>query len=304
MSHTPGEPLPVRGRDNQDRAFARPSAEELAERVRRLGSGDDEWIVVERIPHLPHDVLQAGADMETGTVEVSFREGDEPWKEVELDPDVAADVFVAWAGGEPDWKGRHRWEPAAWWTEEPVPAPAPETAAETTVLAARYLDEGYLSFDDMVRALQDMSETDPPVTADQAREILAPMWRERVAEQADWGVTDCDRLTAAFEELDRGGIVAREHFSCCQTCGTAEIWAEAEPADRGYVFFHMQDTETAGDGVLYLAYGARADEPEATVAVGHEIVKVLRSHGFQTSWDGSESTRIRITDLEWRKRLQ
>jgi hypothetical protein len=31
---------------------------------------------------------------------------------------------------------------------------------------------------------------------------------------------------------------------------------------------------------------------------------VLQAHGFRTSWDGSERTRLQITDLEWRKRLQ
>jgi len=304
MSHTPEEPLPIRGYDDRHPKFARPTASELRARVLAVSDGSIEWIVIDRVPYMPHDAIQAAADGDGGRLLVSFRVGDEPWMEAALDPEVAADLFVAWARHEPGWEGGHPWEPAQWWDPQPVPAPAPEAAAETTVLAARYLEEGYLSFEEMVRSLQDMSEAEPPITSAQAREILAPMWRERVAVQADWGVTDCDRLTEAFAELDGAGIVAREHFACCQNCGTSEIWGEADPEHRGYVFFHMQDTETAGDGVLYLAYGSRSNLAEETVAVGHEVVKVLQAHGFRTSWDGSERTRLQITDLEWRKRLQ
>lgn len=296
-------PLPVRGHDDRNRHFAHPSADALAERVRRLDDGSLEWIVVQRVPDLPHDCIQAAGEEGSGRVDVSFRVGDEPWKEASLGIQAAAEVFVAWARGETGWEGSHPWEPAEWWQPEPVPAPAPEAAAETTVLAAKYLAEGYLSFDEMIESLEDMSEADPPITKTQAREILAPMWRERVAEQAAWGVTDCDRLTEAFRELDRGGIVAREHFACCQNCGTSEIWGVADDEDRGYVFFHMQDTETAGDGVLYLAYGSRSNAPEDTVAIGHEVIEALEAHGLRTAWDGSAKTRIQVTDLEWRRRL-
>jgi hypothetical protein len=35
-------------------------------------------------------------------------------------------------------------------------------------------------------------------------------------EQADWeNVTDYDRLTTAFEDLENQGIVSRQNFSCC-----------------------------------------------------------------------------------------
>lgn len=303
MSLTPEEPLAIRGHDDRNRTFAHLTTGELSERMQQLRDGSLEWIVVQRVPDLPHDTIQAAGDPEAGLIDVSFRVGDEPWREASLDAEAAAAVFVAWARHEPGWDGGHSWELADWWDPQPVPAPSPEAAAETTVLAARCLEEGYLPFDRMVQELEDLSESDPPITRAQAREILAPMWRERVAAQAEWGTTDCDRLTEAFAELDQSGIVAREHFACCQRCGTTEIWDEADPEDRGYVFFHMQDTQNAHDGVLYLAYGSRSDLPEDTVAVGHDVVKTLQAHGLQTAWDGSERTRIRITDLEWRKRL-
>ncbi len=75
-------------------------------------------------------------------------------------------------------------------------------------------------------------------------------------------VTRCDRLDAAFAELERSGIVSRANFTCCSKCGENEIGdAMAEAAEqgiavRGYTFFHQQDIDraVAGDGVL-LKYG-------------------------------------------------
>ena len=62
--------------------------------------------------------------------------------------------------------------------------------------------------------------------------------------------------------LEAAGIVARQNFTCCKTCGFYEINGEMEAARaqgrvvRGYVFFHMQDTERAAKGGdLALAYG-------------------------------------------------
>src|SRR5262249_51814859 len=69
------------------------------------------------------------------------------------------------------------------------------------------------------------------------------------AEQSWPEVTDCDRLDAAFDELDAAGVVARQHFSCCGTCGDTEIRDEMQQAVkdgvpvRGFTFFHVQDTE-------------------------------------------------------------
>jgi hypothetical protein len=304
MRHHPDEPLAVRGNDSENRTFARPTAVELADRLRRLGTDGGEWIVVQRIPDMPHDTIQAAADEDVATLAVSYRTGDEPWRETELAPELAAEVFVAWARHDPGWAGEYLWSEAEWWDPPAVPPPAPEAAAEAAELAARFLAEGHLSFHDMVRELHERSESDPPITTAQARVILAPLWRERVAAQAGWGTTDCDRITAAFADLDRKGIVAREHFACCQNCGTAEIWDEADDEPRGYTFFHMQDTESAVAGDLHLSYGSRSNLPEATVAIGREVVEALEAHGLRTEWDGSTRTRILITDLNWQKRLQ
>src|SRR5215208_3419617 len=49
------------------------------------------------------------------------------------------------------------------------------------------------------------------------------------ADQKRWPtMTDCDRLDAAFLELEASGIVARQNFWCCGTCGLAAIGDEIE----------------------------------------------------------------------------
>jgi uncharacterized protein DUF6891 len=80
---------------------------------------------------------------------------------------------------------------------------------------------------------------------DEIASIVDARWAARLAEQGGWPeVTDNDLLERAFDQLESDGIVAREHFTCCQNCGTAEIGAEVDEGSTvdGYAFFHEQDT--------------------------------------------------------------
>jgi hypothetical protein len=130
-----------------------------------------------------------------------------------------------------------------------------------------------------------------------------------VADQATWSdTTDCDRLDAAFAELDRAGIAARQHFSCCGTCGAHEIHQEMDQAakagtpSRGYTFFHVQDTEHAvGGESLYLSYGAADKDQAASVGIGHEVVATLNRHGLAPAWNGKHAHRIALP-LTWQRR--
>jgi hypothetical protein len=171
---------------------------------------------------------------------------------------------------------------------------------------------GYASLDEIVEEAVEvfLDETfDPAGLRAAAQAIADRALAAHLAEQASWpSPTDCDRLDAAFAELGRAGILARQHFSCCGTCGTTEIQEAMEQAakdgydGRGYTFFHMQDTEhaVAGDG-LYLSYGARHAGEAVAVAIGHEIVAVLRRHGLAPAWNGRHSHRIALP-LTWRRR--
>jgi hypothetical protein len=122
--------------------------------------------------------------------------------------------------------------------------------------------------------------------------------------------TDCDRLDAAFNHLEFIGIIARQDFSCCGTCALGEILDEIEEARkrnlpaRGYTFFHMQDTEAAVEGHgLCLNYGNAEQTENEAVAIGYEIVAILKEHGFRPVWDGSWSKRI-FFPLIWKRRYK
>ncbi|HYH63496.1 MAG TPA: hypothetical protein VD866_02250 [Urbifossiella sp.] len=144
-----------------------------------------------------------------------------------------------------------------------------------------------------------------PVAEELVREVLSDFYRA----QTEWpDRTDCDRLDEAFAELEDRGILCRQDFSCCGTCGAGEIWDEINAATdagkpvRGYAFYHMQDTESAVEGCgLYLAYGATDAGEDAALSVGRELVEVLSAHNLTTRWDGSWKTRIKV-NLDWKRR--
>ncbi len=136
-----------------------------------------------------------------------------------------------------------------------------------------------------------------------AEKLVADDLAAHAAEQVTWeGPTDCDRLDLAFAALERDGITARQDFTCCQSCGHAEIGEEMAEGARGYTFFHQQDTESAveGRGVM-LAYGATEPGEEACVAIGQAIVAALDHAGLEPDWNGSSDRRI-FVPMDWRKR--
>lgn len=152
-------------------------------------------------------------------------------------------------------------------------------------------------------------EADPAVLLPHVERFVADVLAAHLAEQATWpAVTDCDRLDAAFAALEEAGIVCRQHFSCCGTCGAAEIWDELALAEeagrtvRGYAFYHIQDTESAVDGHgLYLNYGALEAGAPAALAVARDVVAELERQGLRTNWNGRWSQRIGV-NLTWQRR--
>jgi hypothetical protein len=149
---------------------------------------------------------------------------------------------------------------------------------------------GVGGYEQVVQALEEQWETDEGIA-----ELVDGAFARHLAEQEEWPeVTDCDRLTAAFRDLDVAGITAREHFSCCQRCGVDEI--NEQGVDRGYVFYHFQDVRSAAAecGGVCLSY-----TPEQKI--GEEIAATLRRHGLEVDWDGSTETRIEVR-MTWQRR--
>ncbi|MFF7456241.1 DUF6891 domain-containing protein [Kitasatospora sp. NPDC008115] len=170
---------------------------------------------------------------------------------------------------------------------------------------------GFQEPDEIAESLVDDLD-DQGLTVEEAERIVAPLWRERLREQAAWPeTTDVDRLEAAFDALEELGIVAAMDFTCCANCGYAEIGGEAEEDSRGFVFFHQQDTERAADGgALMLRYGGFQVDGEPTEAavrrtaeVGREVAAALTAAGLPVEWDGSPETAIAVTPITWLNRL-
>ncbi|WP_336577315.1 DUF6891 domain-containing protein [Caulobacter sp. CCNWLY153] len=199
-----------------------------------------------------------------------------------------------------------------------APAPRKRTTEEVLQDIRSYIGDGVAAgFDprdeivESALAVVGDNRIDAAILRDHAERIADEALQVHAAQQAQWtSPTDCDRLDAAFAELDADGVISRQNFWCCGTCGASAIWDEMESAGnanrpyRGYAFYHEQDTESAVGGYgLHLNYGAREQTDEAAVAIGHEIVAHLNRHGLQTDWDGRIERRIAVS-LDWKRRRQ
>jgi Domain of unknown function (DUF6891) len=172
---------------------------------------------------------------------------------------------------------------------------------------------GYLTADEIVEAVTEAMEDEK---IDTKGIPLTALVRERMAErcrEVDSRPSAYARLQRAFEQLEQGGVLARENYWCCQTCAYSAIDQEIAEASergeepRGYVLFHNQDTDRAVEtGSLMLRYGGVTEDPKsqgvaATKKIGDEIVALLRSLDFQPEWSGSPDDVITLP-IEWDKR--
>lgn len=188
---------------------------------------------------------------------------------------------------------------------------ANELASDLREHVEREVAAGFLSPAAVVQSVLDVFVDDagPDVLEPLAERLTRKAVAAHALSERTWpDVTDCDRLDDAFAELNRGGIVCRQNFSCCGNCGVAEIGdemqaeAEAGLKVRGYAFYHMQDTEAAVEGCgLFLNYGATDGDAVASEDVGRKIADTLTRHGLTVQWDGSLQTRIGV-QLDWKRR--
>ena len=182
--------------------------------------------------------------------------------------------------------------------------------------ARRMILPGFMPLDEVHSIVAELAEDeDSPPAAERIRAIVDQLWSERLAEQSTWhDLSDADRLDAAFTELEAAGLVARMAFTCCGSCGVAEIGDEVPQGAtaRGFVFFHQQDGDVLAepDPYLYLSYGAfcgpmtnDVEGRKATEEIGQLVARYLDAHGLQVDWDGTIAQRIRLFDLDWRRRL-
>ena len=173
-------------------------------------------------------------------------------------------------------------------------------------LARQSVRGGYWTRDDIVYFVASAIE-DEGISLS-AKEIVEKEIESLRVEQANWPEeTEFLKLMAAMSELENTGIACRDNFTCCGSCGAAAIGEEMREltksgtAARGYMFFHEQDVESAteGDG-LYLNYGDKTGDHDASVLIGKEVCRVLAKHGIETDWNQSIDMRIHVR-MEWQR---
>ncbi|MFF4579293.1 DUF6891 domain-containing protein [Streptomyces sp. NPDC001373] len=279
----------------------------LSALVARLGGAGDRFLVVDRIPDEPDVFVQVWHET-GGDYELEYRAG-APDRHFQSRVATAAEVAEAmcrWAGREEGWERGPAWERMEFPVEEVEPLD-PEVEEELAGAVRGWLRCGYEGRAELAENAEEylVDGDERPVSRAQAAQLVDRLWRERVAEQAGWtDETDPERLARAFGALDAAGITARENFTCCRSCGLAEIWAAGAEDARGFVFFHSQGTEgVAGGGDLHLLYGGFEPDEALTASVGREVVAALDGAGLAWEWNGSAHDAIRVTGLDWRKRL-
>ncbi|MFG2623791.1 DUF6891 domain-containing protein [Streptomyces sp. NPDC048473] len=280
----------------------------LSDLVYRIGADGDHYLVVQRIPDLPGTFVQVWHE-HGGDYQLEHRSGGPAthFRVMVDSPERVAELMTRWARQEPEWDAGTEWESAGLPEAEPVPDIPAEIREQLEERVRVLLRCGYGTVNDLAETAEDYLVKDGvhPVTLPQARQLVERLWLERVEEQRQWSdVTDADRLEKAFAGLDGRGITAREHFACCRSCGLSEIHAAGQEDARGFVFFHLQCTESAAAGHgLSLYYGGFDESAQTTTAVGREVAAALGEAGLTVEWDGSPDQAIELTNLDWRKRL-
>ncbi|MFE5815035.1 DUF6891 domain-containing protein [Streptomyces sp. NPDC056479] len=297
----------VKVRTEHGETYTRPSEERLRDLVGRIGTRGDRWLVIQRIPDVP-DVFAQLWHQRGGDYQLEHRESPERFLGTTV-PEAAAvaDALVGWARRRGGWDDGFSWTPIAVDPPPEVPELPHAVREEVEDRVRALLRCGYDDRATLAEAAEEylVDGDERPVSDAQARQLVDRLWRERLDEQAAWeGVTDPERLTGAFRALESSGITARENFTCCRSCGMAEIGAEREDA-RGFVFFHQQVVEHAANGHgLSLHYGGFDGSEETTTGVGREVTAALADVGLSTDWDGSPDRAINVTPLTWDKRLE
>lgn len=144
----------------------------------------------------------------------------------------------------------------------------------------------------------------------EVQQLIQSLWNQRLEEEATWSdePNDVEKLQRAFSRLeDEDHIICRMNFTCCQTCGNAEIGGEANESHIGYCFFHQQDTEAAAEGSgLPLRYGIFTGKTtdESVVNIGRKIAARIREEGLNVDWDEDPKKTINLDSFQWRVRLK
>jgi hypothetical protein len=99
-----------------------------------------------------------------------------------------------------------------------------------------------------------------------------------------------EKLTVVFRELRKKGWFAKKNHTCCQSCGWYETSKEHTGKDyKNIVFYHRQDSARIDEtSQVHLAWSGNP----------LELLTECIKQKLMIEWDGSENTRIMVTDGE------
>jgi len=118
------------------------------------------------------------------------------------------------------------------------------------------------------------------------------------------------KLTKAFKLLRKKGLIAKQNFSCCASCGTYELNEIGNEKGienngvypAGFVFYHKQDYEDlTRSGYVHIRYAGFYNKKDklrkgslSDVKIGKTIVEVMNEIGLRTEWDGDPNRCIKV----------
>lgn len=147
-------------------------------------------------------------------------------------------------------------------------------------------------------------------TEEMLRAAVEPEFEKKSAAEKSWpAVTDCDRLTAAFDRLNARNVLCLPNAGHTMSDGHVDAYEALSnrPGHSyfGYCFYHGQDLEQAVKGQgLMLAYDHVEGDVPDKLLVGLAIKEEMECAGFSVEWDGKTSSRINLPFIDWKQRYK
>ncbi len=106
-----------------------------------------------------------------------------------------------------------------------------------------------------------------------------------------------EKIKQAFRILRKEGLLCRMNFSCCGSCGSAELAEKMGKSNKvGYVFYNRQAEGHYWDGRgIFLAFAGK-DTGEETQEVGRKVVAALEKVGANVEWNEDPNRCILVKD--------
>jgi hypothetical protein len=117
-----------------------------------------------------------------------------------------------------------------------------------------------------------------------------------------------ERIKTAFKHLRKVGVVARMNYTCCQSCGWAQLESDYPDMkdDDTVVFYHSQDNEAFDKkgNLLVTSYWDGGELKEHTHKLclrwngdGALIRGALQSQGLLVEWNESPNQAIQVVGV-------